>query len=502
MTNKPEDVQPKTTEEPQPAPRDQIVEAEHTATIGGQEISYTVTTGTLVLKEETEKKGDKAGESEGEKPKASVFFVAYTRHDVEDKSRRPITFSFNGGPGSSSVWLHLGALGPRRVWLDDIGNLPPPPYRLVDNAHSILDTTDLVFIDPVLTGYSRAVVGEKAKEFLNFKKDIESVGDFIRLYATRYQRWLSPKFLIGESYGTTRAAGLSGYLQDRHGLYLNGIMLVSSILDFGTADFHPGNDLPHILYLPTYAATAWYHQRLDAPLQKDLRGLLDEVETFALGEYTTALMKGAALTATERAAIIQRLARYTGLSADYLDRVNLRIEIMRFTKELLRDQRRTVGRLDSRLTGIDRDAGGEMFEYDPGMANTTGPYTAAFNDYVRRELRFESDLPYEVLNFKANEQWSFAQHENRYVEVAETLRKAMTTNPYLKVFVANGYYDLATPYFATEYTLNHLSLDPGLQANISLGFYEAGHMMYIHHPSLAQLKQDLAAFIRSAVPQA
>jgi carboxypeptidase C (cathepsin A) len=501
MSDKAEEQKDKATEESKLAPQDQIIEVQHTVIIGEKEVPYTVTTGTLILKEETEKKGDKEGESEGEKPKASVFFVAYTRNDAEDKAQRPITFSFNGGPGSSSVWLHLGALGPRRVWMDDIGNLPPPPYRLIDNAHSILDVTDLVFIDPVLTGYSRAVVGEKAKEFLNFKKDIESVGDFIRLYATRYQRWLSPKFLIGESYGTTRAAGLSGYLQDRHGMYLNGIMLVSSILDFGTADFHPANDLPHILYLPTYAATAWYHQRLDAQLQKDLRALLDEVAAFALGEYTTALMKGAALTSKERAAIVKRLVRYTGLSADYLDRVNLRIEIMRFTKELLRDQRRTVGRLDSRFTGIDRDAGGETFEYDPSMANITGPYTAAFNDYVRRELKFESDLPYEVLNFKANEQWSFAQHENRYVEVAETLRKAMTANPYLKVFVANGYYDLATPYFATEYTFNHLSLDPSLQQNIAMGYYEAGHMMYIHQPSLAQLKQDLVAFIRNAVSQ-
>jgi carboxypeptidase C (cathepsin A) len=502
MSDKPEEHAEKPVEEKKPVPQDQLVTTEHRLTLDGKEIAYTVTTGTLVLKEESEKTGDKAGEAEGEKPRATVFFVAYTLKDVDDSAQRPITFSFNGGPGSASVWLHLGALGPRRVVMDDLGQLPPPPYRLTDNAYSLLDRTDLVFIDPMLTGYSRPVAGEKAKDFLNFKKDIESVGDFIRLYTTRYQRWLSPKFLIGESYGTTRAAGLSGYLQERHGLYLNGIMLVSSILDFGTAEAHPGNDLPYILYLPTYAATAWYHQRLDAQLQKDLLGLLEEVEAFAQDEYTTALMKGAALTAKERTQIIKRLARYTGLSADYLDRVNLRIEIMRFTKELLRDQRRTVGRLDSRFTGIDRDSGGEMFEHDPSMSAITGPYTATFYDYVRRELGFESDLPYEVLNFKANEQWSFAQHENRYVEVAETLRKALAINPHLKIFVANGYYDLATPYFATEYTFNHLSLDPSLQPNISLGYYEAGHMMYIHLPSLAKLKQDLAAFIQSALPQA
>jgi len=249
-------------------------------------IHYTVTTGTIVLKEEAEKKGDKAGEAEGEKPKASVFFIAYTRDDVADKAARPLTFSFKGGPGSSSVWLHLGVLGPRRVWLDDVGNLLQPPYRLVDNEHALLDVTDLVFIDPVSTGYSRPVPGEKAQEFHGFKKDIESVGEFIRLYTTRYQRWRSPKFLIGESYGTTRAAGLSSHLQERHGLYLNGLMLVSSILDFQTARFHPSNDAPYILFLPTYTATAWYHGRLAPDLQKDLRAtakMKDDLAAFVRG---------------------------------------------------------------------------------------------------------------------------------------------------------------------------------------------------------------------------
>ena len=492
----------KSAEESKPAPKDQLVETQHTVVIGGQEIKYTVTAGTIVLKEEAEKKGEKAGEAEGEKPKATVFFIAYTRDDVEDKSKRPVTFSFNGGPGSSSVWLHLGVLGPRRVQMDDAGagNLPPPPYRLVDNEHSLLDVTDLVFIDPVSTGYSRPVPGEKAKEFHGFKKDIESVGDFIRLYTTRYRRWTAPKFLIGESYGTTRAAGLSGYLQERHAMYLNGIMLVSSILDFQTAYFDPTNDWPYILFLPTYTATAWYHGRLAPELQSDLRATLKEAEAFALGEYALALMKGAALPTEERARIAEKLAAYTGLSPDYVDRTNLRIEIMRFTKELLRHERRTVGRLDSRFIGMDRDAVGETFEYDPSLTNIMGPYTATFNDYVRGELKYESDLPYEVLSFKVNQQWSFAEHENQYVNVVEALRKAMTINPYLKVFVANGYYDLATPYFATEYTFNHLGLDPSLQGNVAMGYYEAGHMMYIPLPSLAQLKQDLAGFVRGAAP--
>ena len=478
---------------------DQLVETKHAVRIGGEEIRYTVTAGTIILREEAEKKGDEVGISEGEKPRASVFFVAYTRDDVSDKTVRPLTFSFNGGPGSSSVWLHLGTLGPRRVQMDDLGGLPPPPYRLVDNEYSLLDVTDLVFIDPVSTGYSRAIKGERAKTFHAFKKDIESVGDFIRLYTTRYQRWTSPKFLIGESYGTTRAAGLSGYLQERHGMFLNGLMLVSSILDFQTARFEPGNDLPYILFLPTYAATAWYHKRVAPDLQENLQDFLSEVETFALGEYTLALAKGAGLTVEERRAIIQKLARYTGLSEDYLDRSDLRINIHRFCKELMRHERRTVGRLDSRFKGIDRDAVGENAEYDPSLTNITGPYTAALYDYVRGELKFESDLPYEVLTPRV-QPWSFAEHENRYVNVAATLRKAMTINPHLKVLVANGLYDLATPYFATEYTFNHLGIDPELVKNISMTFYEAGHMMYIHMASLRRLKQDLAGFIHGAIP--
>lgn len=504
MADKSTEQPEKTAAEVKPAPADRLVETRHTLTIGGQEIKYTVTAGTLVLKEESEAAGEKEGVSEGEKPKASVFFIAYARDDAGDRSRRPITFSFNGGPGSASVWLHLGVLGPRRVQMDDagLGDLPPPPYRLVDNEYSLLDQTDLVFIDPVSTGYSRPVPGEKAKDYHGFKKDVESVGEFIRLYTTRYQRWTSPKFLIGESYGTTRAAGLSGFLQERYGMYLNGLLLVSSILDFQTVEFHAGNDLPYILFLPSYAATAWYHRRLAPELQADLRATLREVEAFAGGEYALALMQGDRLGETGRAAVLEKLARYTGLAPEYIQRSNLRLEIFRFTKELLRGERRTVGRLDSRFKGIDRDAAGAAFDYDPSLANILGPYTAAFYDYVRGELNFESDLLYEVLHPNLWSKWSYAEYENRYVYVAETLRQALTANPYLRVFVANGYYDLATPYYATEYTFNHLGLDPSLQANIAMKYYEAGHMMYTHLPSLAQLKQDLAAFLASGASEA
>lgn len=489
---------PETT--PKPTPKDEISVTRHSVTIGGKKLSYTVTTGTLVLREEAEKKGDSGGEFEGEKPKASVFFVAYTKDNVKGAGKRPLTFSFNGGPGSSSVWMHLGLLGPKRVLMDDIGNPTPPPYRLVDNEYSLLSETDLVFIDPVSTGYSRPVEGEKAKDFHGFKKDIESVGDFIRLYTSRNQRWLSPKFLIGESYGTTRSAGLSGYLQERHGMYLNGVMLISSILDFQTARFEAGNDLPYILFLPTYAATAWYHQKLPKALQdKALREVLSEVEAFAEGDYASALMQGAKLGDKEHKRVVRKLARYTGLSERYLEQSNLRVDIFRFVKELLRDERRTVGRLDSRFKGIDRDAASETFEYDPAYATIQGTYTATFNHYVRAELGFASDLPYEIIaNLYQN--WSYGEFENQYVNVAETLRKAISMNPHLKVHVASGYFDLATPYFATDYTVNHLGLEPELRDNISLSYYEAGHMMYVHLASLAKLKEALALFIEQATP--
>jgi len=391
----------------------------------------------------------------------------------------------------------MGLLGPRRVKMSDEGEMLPPPFELVDNEFSLLDLTDLVFIDPVTTGYSRTIPGESPKQFHDFQKDIQSVGDFIRLYTSRYQRWVSPKFLIGESYGTTRAAGLAGYLQERHGMYLNGIMLISSILNFQTARFVPGNDLPAILFLPTYTATAWYHGKLDAELQKNLRDTLDEVEAFALGEYATALMKGDALPRGEKEMIVQKLARYTGLTPEYIEQTNLRLEIVRFTKELLREERRTTGRLDTRFKGIDRDAAGESWEFDSSLAAITGPYTATLNDYLHSELEFKSDLPYEILTSRV-QPWSYDQHQNQYVNVAETLRQAMSINRYLKVFVGNGYYDLATPYFATLYTFDHMELDDSLRDNISMGFYEAGHMMYIHLPSLEKLKGDLAQFVKSS----
>jgi carboxypeptidase C (cathepsin A) len=461
-------------------------ETQHSIQVEGRRIDYTARAGTIVMRTEA---GD---------PKASIFYVSYTMEGIEDHSKRAITFSFNGGPGSSSVWLHLGAFGPKRVLMDSEGKALPPPYLLVENEQTLLDLTDLVFIDPVTTGFSRPAPGEDPKQFHGVTEDVESVGEFIRLYVTRNKRWSSPKFLAGESYGTTRAAGLSGYLQDRHGMFMNGIVLISSVLDFQTLIFDPGNDLPYLLYLPSYAATAWYHGKLPNDLQKDLRKTLAEVERYSLNEYALALLKGTDLE-VDRKQLAQRLSRYTGLSAEYVERSDFRIQLHRFVKELLRDEDRTVGRLDSRFKGMDRDSAGENFEYDPSYPAIQGPYTSTIYDYLTRELGFESDIPYEILTDRVAP-WKFGPAQNRYLNVAEDLRQAMTKNPHLKVFVASGYYDLATPYLATRYTFNHMGLPPELSGNITMADYEAGHMMYIREACLVELKADLSRFFDRAVP--
>jgi carboxypeptidase C (cathepsin A) len=370
----------------------------------------------------------------------------------------------------------------------------PPPYQLVDNEYTLLESTDLVFIDPVSTGYSRSVPKEKPEQFHSVKKDIESVGDFIRLWTTRNKRWGSPKFLIGESYGTTRAAGLAGYLQDRRGFYLNGIMLVSSILNFLTTEFDPGNDLPYILFLPSYCASAWFHNKLVSQQDNSLNKVLDEVQKFAYGEYCLALVKGSRLQKEERIQIARKLSRYTGLSEEYIERSNLRIEINRFCKELRRTEGITIGRFDSRFTGFDRDSAGEFPETDPSYAAVLGPYTAAMYDYLRRDLSFEIDQPYEILS-SVHETWNYDTFQNKYVNTAEDLRKAFILNPHLKVIVCSGYYDLATPYLASQYTFEHLEIPDQLRNNIRMAYYEAGHMMYLHKASLVKLAGDLSRFI-------
>lgn len=456
----------------------------HEIRIGGRALRYTVTTGIMPLR-------NLAGETE-----ARIFYMAYTLDGVGDRSQRPLMFSFNGGPGSASVWLHMGALGPRRVAMLDDGQMPPPPYRLVDNESTWLDFTDLVFIDPVGTGYSRAAKPELGSRYFGLQGDIQSVGEFIRLYLARNERWTSPLFLVGESYGTTRAAGLSGYLVE-HGIAFNGIILISTILNFETTNFGKGNDLPYVLFLPTYTAIAWYHKKLPPDLQTDLRKTLDEVERWAATDYTIALAKGDRLTPSERQEVIDRLNRYTGLDKRFIDQSDLRIEIQRFDKELLRDEHRTVGRLDGRFKGIDALAVSERPDFDPSLAAIRPPYTATFNNYVRAELGFRSDLEYYILGGGIG-RWDFGA-ENSYADTSEALRSAFAKNPYMRLMVACGYYDLATPYFAAQYTLKHMGLDPSLRDHVTLSYYEAGHMVYIDKNSLAQLKRNAADFVQGAL---
>ena len=469
-----------TTAEKLPGPKLSVTH--HSIQIDGTKLNYTATAGDIELK-------DEAG-----KPRATMFFVAYVKDDEESKSRRPITFAFNGGPGASSIFLHLGALGPKRALLGDEKALPPP-YQLVTNEYTWLDFTDLVFIDPVGTGYSRPAPGVEPKEFYGVRGDIQSVAEFIRIYLTRYQRWLSPKFIVGESYGTTRAAGLSGYLQNKLGINFNGILLISEVLNFQTIVFGPGNDLPYILYLPPYTIAAWYHRKLPPAYQSNLSRTLEEVEKFALNEYTLALTKGNGLSDGERDRIIEKLAGITGLSKTYIKNSNLRIDRDDFVKELLRNENRRIGVLDSRISASYKI---HQFVEDPSVFVVVGPLVTTWNDYVRTGLKYETEMPYEILSEKVNELWNWGSATGGlgYVDVAKTLQKAMSENKFLKVFIASGYYDLDTSYFAAKYTVNHLGLDRSLWNNITLAYYDAGHQMYTHLPSLKKLKTDASAFIK------
>lgn len=466
-------------------PKEKKVETTNSITLGGQKFTYVARAGTLLLRDAEEK------------PTAQIFYIAYTKAGTNDPARRPVTFAFNGGPGSSSVWLHLGLLGPRRVRFEDDGGALPPPYQLVDNEYSLLDETDLVFIDPVSTGYSRAVKPEDAKNFHGLDSDIRSVAEFIRLYTSRNARWASPKFIVGESYGTTRAAGLSGELSQHYYMNMNGIMLVSSVLNFQTLEFAEGNDLPYVLYVPSYTATAWYHKKLPADLQaRPLLDVLAESEAFASGDYNRALLLGTALPAEQRKAVVKRFSRLTGLTEDYVDRSDLRVPLSRFNVELMRAENLVLGRFDSRYRGRVRDRVGEAMPYDPSGSAVFSTFASTFNQYIRTELKFEEDAPYEILTGNVHP-WKW-NSENSYVNVATTLADSLTQNPFLKVYVACGYYDLATPYFAARYTFGHLGLDPALAKNVMLEDYTAGHMMYLNQPDLKKQKADLARFIRSA----
>jgi carboxypeptidase C (cathepsin A) len=477
---------PDTTTKPA-EPKDDLVSSKHHLRVGRRTLDYTATTGRVVLREEVLEDEKFVGL----KPRAQIFSTAYVLDDA-DAATRPVTFAFNGGPGSSSVWLHLGLLGPRRVVMGDVGELLPPPYGLADNAESLLAVSDLVFVDPVSTGYSRAVEGGKAEPYHGFQGDLESVGEVIRLWTARNNRWMSPKFLVGESYGTLRAAALAEHLQGRYGMYLNGVMLVSSVLDLSSIDFDKQrNDRAHALYLPTYAAVSHFHGRQG---RRGLASLRTEAEAYASRDYPWVLSRGDRLTAAERAEAVATVARLTGLTEDYVDRADLRIEHLRFFTELLRDRRLVVGRLDSRFTGPAESAIAEMTETDPSYDAIVGPYAAAFNGYVRDELTYRNDLHYEQISARVHP-WSFRDFEGRPVDVSPNLERAMRQNPHLRVHVAYGRYDGATPYFAAQDVIAHLRIPLSLKANIEHAYYDAGHMMYVHEPSRLRQSADLAEFV-------
>jgi carboxypeptidase C (cathepsin A) len=453
----------------------------NTVTIAGQRVTYVAETGMLpILK------------SDGTSL-ASVFYVAYTRAGQTDKSTRPVTFCFNGGPGSSSVWLHLGALGPRRVKMNEDGTLPPPPFGLVDNEYSILDGSDLVFIDPVATGFSRAAKEEKPDHFFGDSADLDSVGEFIRLWTTRHERWLSPKYLCGESYGVFRAAGLADHLRSRYGLYLNGLILVSGVLDFATIYDEPGNDLPYPLYLPAYTAAAQFHDKLPPDLQNDLPKALAEAREFAKGEYASALQQGGSLSAGEREKIAAELVRLTGLKIQVIEDNNLRIDEGVFRKQLLHDEGLILGAYDARITGRDDDAAAQYPDFDPSDAAVLGPFSAAMNSYVRGELKFEDDLPYEIL--AGVQPWNYGVH-NSYASAGDKLASVMNQNPYMKILVLGGHCDLVCPIDTVHYALDHMQLDAAYRTNITYAEFDAGHMMYINLPDLQKMQKDLKNFLK------
>ena len=456
---------------------------------GDEKIEYTTSAATQVF------------ESHGEK--VSFFYVSYTKNDT-DPATRPILFCFNGGPGSSTVWLNLGLFGPKRMEFDEEGFKTGMQGQLVDNEHSILDVSDVVCIDAMGTGFSRTEKKGKEKKFHHFKKDIEAFSEFIVHYLNRNGRWASPKYLAGESYGTLRGAGIARELFANHNVEFNGIIFISMILNYQTSAIdstdmlvHPGNDLPFAVYLPTYAATAWYHDQLSEKYQSmPLREFLDEVEEFALGEYWSALAQGDQIDDARKQQVAARLAAYTGLDSKFVDHYDLRIHIMRFCKELLRDQHRTVGRIDSRYMGVDRVKAGNVIEADPSTDATGGVAASALNTYLRDEVGVDTEEIYKIMGMEVWKNWDYEDFKGRYVDTSESFREVLSRSRGTKVLIANGYYDLATPHFATEYTVSHMGLDPEVRANIRLTYYEAGHMMYVHKPSLEKMASDLREFVK------
>jgi carboxypeptidase C (cathepsin A) len=461
---------------------DEPSQTKHLLRLDGRDLAYTATAGTIPVR------------LDDGKVAARMFFVAYTK-DGEDARKRPVAFLYNGGPGSATIWLHMGSFAPKRAKMADEGFQPAPPFELVDNEHSLIDVTDLVFVDAIDTGYSRAMAGVDNNQFHGQDGDIRAFGEFVNAWLVACNRWPSPKFLIGESYGTIRSAGLSQELQARHGIELNGIVLVSALLTYQTLSPAPNNDIAWAVQIQTFAATAWYHKKLPADLQqKPVRQVVDEARAFAFGEYLLALTKGNTLTDAERRALAEKLARFTGLSPAYVLSANLRVDSGRFRKELLRDRRLVVGRLDGRFTALDADAAGERQEFDPSNTALQGPYVALFQDYVKNQLKWNTDLHYYPSgNVRP---WTYVQ--NRYMDMTDTLRLTMAKNPYLKVLLVSGYYDMATYVGGAEFNFTHLAYDRQITDRVAYTYYEGGHMMYIRPSAHAELKRDVAAFIRTA----
>jgi carboxypeptidase C (cathepsin A) len=458
---------------------------------GGKSIDYTATAGTLVIRDDEDK------------PIANIGYVAYTKNGARD-ANRPVMFAFNGGPGSSSVWLHMGVLGPKRVVVADLMPTPPAPFRAVDNEYGVLDKSDLVMIDPVGTGLSHAVCEKHDEDFWGVDPDIDSVSRFIAQYVSDNNRWTSPKYLLGESYGTTRAAAIVNYLRARRSLTFNGVVLVSVATDIEALFELPGNDRPYAVYLPAFASVAFYHKMLPSqPAQ--IAPFLDEVRRYAMGPYTQALMKGDSLTPAERDEVAEQMSRYTGLSTTYLKQANLRVSENMFVNELLKAQRKTVSRLDARFTGPTMDPLQKYAEYDPSFSAIGAAFSAAFLDYYHGELKFGQGKTYALSNWSIGDKWKWAHKvigspaEQPMVNSGVDLAQALVQDPNLRVLVLNGYYDLATPFSATEYVVAHLGLPPGLESHIQMQYYEAGHMMYVHPASLKKMKNDIDSFIASTI---